>query len=143
MKYPHIDLIDGLNLTPVPLEFSQSLTTTKWLGSIEKRVNDIIKEYNEQIINSQMTTEDIEKMKEDITNIFSGDFLEDGSIPLEKINSDFINKVEKLVKDTLGGFSKAVFFGLDNDGHFIANIPQTLSEIEFTTNMEGQLILKY
>lgn len=39
-------LLGGLNLNPIPLEFSQSMTTTKWLLSMDKKLSNIIDKVN-------------------------------------------------------------------------------------------------
>lgn len=41
-----IDLFHGLNINPIPLEFSQSLTTTEMLCHMEKTLNQIIEFVN-------------------------------------------------------------------------------------------------
>lgn len=39
-------LFNGLNLNPIPLEFSQGMTTTKWLLGMDKKLSVIIDEVN-------------------------------------------------------------------------------------------------
>lgn len=39
-------LFNGLNLNPIPLEFSQSMTTTKWLLGMENKLSTIIESVN-------------------------------------------------------------------------------------------------
>mgnify|MGYP000346560759 CR=1 FL=1 len=39
----NIKLFNGLNVNPIPLEFSQSMTTTKELAYIESLINNLIK----------------------------------------------------------------------------------------------------
>lgn len=48
-KLPRIDTqrFYGLNLNPLPLEFSNELSTTEWLCAILKQVNDLIADINE------------------------------------------------------------------------------------------------
>lgn len=41
-----IDLLSGLNLNPIPLEFSQSLTTSEWLLAIQSKVNEAVEYVN-------------------------------------------------------------------------------------------------
>lgn len=41
-----INLFNGLNINPIPLEFTQGLTTTEWLGAIQGKVNELINSIN-------------------------------------------------------------------------------------------------
>lgn len=43
------NLLDGLNLQPIPLEFSQKLTTVEWLAEIEAKLNGIVVDVNDAI----------------------------------------------------------------------------------------------
>jgi len=41
-----INLIDGLNLNPIPLDFSQSLTTVEWLCAMQNKINAMVDAVN-------------------------------------------------------------------------------------------------
>lgn len=51
--------------------------------------------------------------------------------------------IDENMEDILTNAVKMVWFGLNDDGHFIAVIPQNWSEIDFDTTENGNLILKY
>ena len=38
----HINLIDGMNIQPIPLSAGNEITTTKWLMAIQDKINKII-----------------------------------------------------------------------------------------------------
>jgi hypothetical protein len=131
----NINLIDGLNMNPVPLEASQEMTTTKWLMAIQNKLNDIILVRNEVVNDANSYTDDkidsLAKSITDLQNLINGSKL----IP----NQDIQNFVTTSVSNAI----KTVSFGINNDGYFYAVIPSSWNEITFDTNDEGNLILKY
>lgn len=42
----NFNLFTGLNINPIPLEFSNSLTTVEFLGALQKKLNELITECN-------------------------------------------------------------------------------------------------
>lgn len=71
-----IDLFNGLNMNPVPLEFSQSLTTSEWLCAMQAKINEVVKAVN-NIENEaeKYTDEQIEQLKayiEELNKTLSG-----------------------------------------------------------------------
>lgn len=42
----YLKLFSDLNIDPIPLDFSNTLTTTRWLLDIENKINEIVEEYN-------------------------------------------------------------------------------------------------
>lgn len=45
-RLPQRPLLSGLNINPIPLEFSQKLTTTEWLCEINARLSGMVEEVN-------------------------------------------------------------------------------------------------
>lgn len=145
MKYPHINIVDGLNLSPVPLEFSQSLTTTKWLGGIESKINsviDIINSIDEG--NSKYTDEQISIIQGEINQLLQelnkGNIIRDGTIDLKKLKPSFLTDLQHLVLEYIHDAVKFVSFGLQ-DGRFIAYIPSSWGDLQFNTDSEGRLTI--
>lgn len=67
-----LDLFNGLNLNPIPLEFSQGLTTTEWLLGIQAKVNSIVLVLNDfEDIAGKYTDEEIKKVMERITSNYT------------------------------------------------------------------------
>lgn len=70
MHIDNIDLFGGLNMNPIPLEFSQSLTTTEWLGAMQSKINQIIDLLNQHDSNAEKyTNEQIAIIKNYIDDI--------------------------------------------------------------------------
>jgi len=51
--------------------------------------------------------------------------------------------LDKNMDDILSDAIQTVWFGLNDEGYFIAVIPESWNEISFDTNANGQLILTY
>ena len=57
--------------------------------------------------------------------------------------------INENLRGTIGNAIRMVFFGLTNEGHFVAYIPESWSDIDFDTGMVygspeyGRLILRY
>ena len=56
-----------------------------------------------------------------------------------KIDSVIAETVKEVITETI----KMVWFGLTDDGYFMAVIPDSWKEITFDTSEEGQLILEH
>ena len=69
----------------------------------------------------------------------------DGKI--EDFDDIILNKtqawLETHMEEILSEAIQTVWFGLNDEGYFIAVIPESWSEISFDTNGDGQLILTY
>ncbi len=51
--------------------------------------------------------------------------------------------LEKNMANVIADVAKTVWFGLTDDGYFMAVIPESWNEIEFDTSDNGELILQY
>jgi hypothetical protein len=143
-----INLLNGLNLNPIPLEFSQGITTTEWLLSIQSKVNEIIIIRNEVVQDANNFTlqkyEEVKKLIDDLKELLNnGNIIPNGSIGLEKLKSDFFDKIEDVVVNMVHNLAKTVWFGINDNGYFYAVIPSDWEQIQFSTNQDGNLILQY
>jgi hypothetical protein len=143
-----INLLNGLNLNPIPLEFSQGITTTEWLLSIQSKVNEIIIIRNEVVQDANNFTlqkyEEVKKLIDDLQTLLNnGNIIPNGSIGLEKLKSDFFDKIEDVVINMVHNLAKTVWFGINDNGYFYAVIPSDWEQIQFSTNQDGNLILQY
>lgn len=97
----HFNLFSGLNINPIPLEFSNSLTTTEILGALQAKVNELIKilnEYNDSIDNK---IEGIEgEIESKVFEKYSKDFTEFSEIINNRLNEDE-EKQEQVLKEYL------------------------------------------
>ena len=145
----HIDLINGgLNINPIPFEFSEEMTTTKILLSMQNSINSMIDIINgwEQSCN-EYTDSNNNKLKTEIEliNFYleNGKKLKEKSITIDKLDVDFVDYVTKLIKLKFNDFIKTVVFQLDEEGRLIALIPDRWNDIIFTTDEYGRLCLEY
>jgi hypothetical protein len=143
-----INLLDGLNINPIPLEMGQAMTTTKWLMAIQAKVNEIIILRNDILseaenytnIKNNQVIQAIEDLKELLN---TGDIIPNGSIGLDKLKSDFLNTMNDVVTNMVHDIAKTVWFGINDNGYFYAVIPSDWQQINFDTTQEGNLILQY
>lgn len=76
------------------------------------------------------------------------DGLEDGDIPEALING-LAAWIDKNIEDLIGKNIRYVWFGLTNDGYFVAYMPESWQELWFDTVMDfqneyyGHLLIKY
>lgn len=144
----NINLIDGMNIQTIPLEVSNELTTTKWLMAMEKKLNDIINIRNNMLQDSTKYIDDqisyVNNYIKQLENLLqSGNYLNAHSIDLDKLNFDLKNEVDSEVIDFLPQIAKIPMFYLDDDGYFCVDIPSSWTDIIFSSDTEGHLILEY
>lgn len=142
----HINLVDGFNLNPIPLEIGQEVTTTKWLMAIQNKVNTIIDDSNNLLSQSNKYTDETykkfnEKYTELMESIADGSFLQDGVIELSKLSPNFTLNLQKTIMHYLRDIARFVTFGLTDDGYFCAYIPDSWDNIDFSTTEDGRLCL--
>lgn len=143
----HINLVDGLNLNPIPLEASQKLTTTEWLYAIEAKLNKVIDLRNDILLHAKEYTDEqvsiVKKELEDLLELInSGDFIKDGSITPEKLDKfRYEEYIKERVIDHVSNIGKFVWFGINKKGYFYALMPKNWEEILFSTDTKGHLVL--
>jgi hypothetical protein len=142
-----IDLFDGLNISPIPLEFSQEMTTTKILAAIQAKVNEIIDFRNNAVSDANNYTDEQIKILNDVltvlqNNLNLGTLVPKGSLTLDKFNSDFLSNLNNLIQNQLSQSAKFVSFGIDDNGYFYADIPDNWNGVTFDTDSDGHLILE-
>ena len=143
-----LNLFTGFNLNPIPLEASQSMTTTEYLMAIQAKINEVILIRNDVIndastYTNQKYNELLNIINDLKTLLNNGNILPDGSIGLEKLRSDFLNQMNNTVINMVHDIASIVWFGINDAGYFYSVIPQNWENIIFDTNQEGNLILKY
>lgn len=126
----------------LPAVYDDSLSYYELLCKIVAKVNEIIEIHNQENNN----WEEIQKELDEI-NAWIEDFKEHGLDPYYQA------QVEKWVTENLDYiFShvvKQLFFGLSQDGYFVAYIPNSWNDIVFDTGWNfgddtyGRLILRY
>lgn len=141
----HINLLDGLNLNPIPLDFSQQISTSKWLGAIEAKVNSVIDIVNNmENDNNTYTDEQINIIQKEIDELnrmlLSGEYIKDGSIKVEKLDPSFYKDLQSIVVNYVHEATKFVTFGLKGD-YFVAYMPYSWKDLNFGTTENGELTI--
>lgn len=142
----HINLIDGLNINPIPFEFGQEMTATKWLLSIQSKVNSIIDMGNLWETNANNYTDDevakVKKLYDEIINLVNtGAIIHDGSVTMKKMDLSFLSDLQNIIIKSVHDATKFVSFSIDKNGYFCADMPDTWDDINFSTDVEGHLCM--
>lgn len=133
----------------LPLVYDDSLSYYELLCKVVDFCNKLLENQNEirEILEQYGT--DIESLKKDVKDL---------QTELEKVkNGDYLslyidslqNWIDRNVQNLVARIVKYVFFGLTDDGHFIAYIPETWDFIHFDTIMStddelyGHLVLQW
>lgn len=133
----------------LPLVYDDSLSYYELLCKVVDFCNKLLENQNEirEILEQYGT--DIESLKKDVNDL---------QTELEKVkNGDYLslyidslqNWIDQNIQNLVARIVKYVFFGLTDDGHFIAYIPETWNFIHFDTIMStddelyGHLVLQW
>ena len=145
----HIDLINGgLNINPIPFEFSEEMTTTKILLSMQKSINTIVDIVNgwESSCNEYTDTE-IEKINNELSNINryleTGEKLQNETIKSKHLSKDVFKFINNIVNSAISDSIKTITFTLDEKGRLNALIPSSYKELTFSTDDQGRLVINY
>ena len=133
----------------LPLVYDDSLSYYEVLCRIVKYVNDIIeqeKEYGELI---EQLSGDVNQLKSDVATLETEiEKIKNGEYMSEYIDA-LANWIDQNLQDLVAKIVKYVFFGLSNDGHFVAHIPESWNFIQFDTIMDtssdyyGHLVMQW
>jgi len=134
----------------LPLVYDESLSYYEVLTKLTNYVNDMVKSVNDVIqahndLSGEYTTvlSQLNDLNVQIEQMKTGFFIQDGSIELKKLSQDCLNKIQEFCVDTIHNIAKFVWFGLNDDGYFIAIIPSSWSDLVFGTDENGNLTLSY
>lgn len=130
----------------LPLVFDQSLSYYEVLCKIAQKLNELIAENNRQqemIDKIPEIQSELDEINQEIEAIKNGEYI-----------GNYIEALQKWIDENLiefvGNIVKYVFFGLTDDGHFAAYIPQSWAFIRFDTGYDptdteryGHLMLWY
>lgn len=128
--------------TVLPAVYDDSLSYYEVLCKVVTRLNEDTSIWNTLLERINLNTEEINKLKD----LFQ-DFVESG------FDDYYKDQVEQWITDNLEyvftHLAKQVFFGLNQEGHFVAYIPHSWSDIIFDTGWNfgddayGRLILRW
>lgn len=111
-------------------------TMTDNVNSLIDKHNELIKSYSNAINNIDNLNNEIELMKKD------NYLIKNKSINFNKFSTSCVEEIENFIMTTVKNIAKYVTFGLDDDGNFIALIPENFIDITFDTTENGEMILK-
>lgn len=141
-------------LQPIlPLVYREAMSYNEQLKCVIKELNRVIDNTNSMAVAVQGNTTDITKLKEicqELNNALTtlDDYIRSGDAADIYINS-LASWIDANLKDLVGRVVKYVFFGLTDDGKFVAYIPDTWDFISFDTVMDiksdmyGHLLLRW
>lgn len=137
--------MNGLNTNPIPLEFTQALSTSEFLH--------VLLGYCKEVAESAETLND--SIYKEFTKKFDALAKDlESKITDAKLLEAYMDKIHeyctKYLSDMIADSLKYIVFELDDSGHFCAYIPDSWNtKISFDTNVNsesvdyGKLILQY
>nr|DAQ58510.1 MAG TPA: hypothetical protein [Caudoviricetes sp.] len=133
----------------LPAVFDDSLSYYELVAKVVKKLNEIIDSNNELAGYVGMNKQDIAQLKEDV-ELLNSEF---EKIKNGKYASLYIEAMKNWIADNLinivGQIVKFVWFGLSDDGHFVAYIPTSWRFLTFDMVADpdspdyGRLLLSY
>lgn len=133
----------------IPLVYDNSLSYYELLCKVVEYINNIIKDVNALGTQVNINMQDIAELKTEVEML---------QTELEKVkNGEYVSLyinalaswIDKNLHELVGRVVKYVFFGLTDDGYFVAYIPDSWDWIEFDTIIQpenplyGHLLLRW
>lgn len=126
----------------LPAVYDDSLSYYELLCKVIDKLNEVIKQSNEQAQVIRLLVDELSRLKE----LFE-QFMESG---FDDYYKEQIERwIDEHMADIISRSIRMVFFGLTMDGYFVAYIPDSWNEIVFDTgavygyDTYGRLILRY
>lgn len=136
-------------LTPVPSSFNNGLSLYEDISKLIYLLNELIKNVNgntqeeiqlkakyEELLNK------VTQFQQELDSFKDGSSIANGSITLEKLANNVMEELNSYIQKYMYNMHNFVSFGLDGD-YFVAYIPETWKDINFTTSVDGNLILEF
>lgn len=126
----------------LPAVYDDSLTYYELLCKAINKLNELIDKDNEQSDVINVIIDELEELRELYDNFVQGDLSEYYVKLLEKWLHDNMDVIFDM-------YVKQVYFGLNEQGYFVAYIPDSWDDIVFDTGMQygidtyGRLILRW
>lgn len=133
----------------LPAVFDDSLSYYELVGKVVKKLNEVIDSNNELAGYVAANTKDIAQLKEDV-ELLNSEF---EKVKNGRYASLYIEAMKDWIAENLinivGQIVKFVWFGLSDDGHFVAYIPTSWRFLTFDMVADpdsrdyGRLLLSY
>lgn len=143
MIYPYdVYSLDNAPVIPIPSMYWNVISPEQRIKRMCKEICKLSSYASYLGIELSDAQSEIEELKRAYDEFESGGFID---TYLDKIEEWINDNMERLFAEA----AKMVFFGLTLDGHFVAYIPESWSDIDFDTGMNygtpeyGRLILRY
>ena len=134
-----IQLIDGINTNILPLDFSNKMTTIEIIHEMESKINKLIKDCNNNSTDlSSALKESLIKLEEKVKQ-----FTNECDYNVENYLKTITNHLDYYIENRISEQIKLFQVGIDKDGYFYVNTPTSWSEIQFDTNENNELVIKY
>ena len=133
----------------IPSTYEHTFSEFETLGKLITYVNSLYNQYVSLTddtltltTNYQTLITRINDYKTMLDNFIKGYTIPDGTITLAKLSADIMTQLQEWVKVYMYDKTAFVSFGIE-DGYFVAYIPETWNDIEFSTDTEGRLVLTF
>lgn len=143
MIYPYdVYSLDNAPVIPIPSMYWNVISPEQRIKRMCKEICKLSSYASYLGLELSDAQSEIEELKRAYDEFESGGFID---TYLDKIEEWINENMERLFAEA----AKMVFFGLTLDGHFVAYIPESWSDIDFDTGMVygspeyGRLILRY
>lgn len=143
MIYPYdVYSLDNAPIIPIPSMYWNVISPEQRIKRMCREICKLSSYASYLGIELSDAQSEIEELKRAYDEFESGGFID---TYLDKIEEWINENMERLFAEA----AKMVFFGLTLDGHFVAYIPESWSDIDFDTGMVygspeyGRLILRY
>ena len=143
MIYPYdVYSLDNAPVIPIPSMYWNVISPEQRIKRMCREICKLSSYASYLGIELSDAQSEIEELKRAYDEFESGGFID---TYLDKIEEWINENMERLFAEA----AKMVFFGLTLDGHFVAYIPESWSDIDFDTGMVygspeyGRLILRY
>lgn len=137
------------NSNCIPSTFINAVTPYEEVSQLITYVNSLWEQYSVNTTTSNTLQKSYEglitnlnTLQATIDSFKNGTSIPDGSINLQKLSSNIMNQLNEYITNYMYNSHAFVTFGLEGD-YFVVNIPQTWQDINFSTDVEGHLILNF
>lgn len=133
----------------IPLVFDDSMSYYEQLCKVVEYLNETITNVNKLGAQVQINAGDIAQLKQEIAIVQTElEKIANGGYISQYINQ-LANWIDNNLQELVGRVVKYIFFGLTDDGYFVAYIPDTWDFINFDTIIDttsplyGHLLLQW
>lgn len=134
-----VQLINGLNIHPIPLDFDNCMTTTEILAHMQHIINELVNNSN------KYNVELGDALKKTLQNLQTqlNTFIKECDYNVENYLKTITNHLDYAIEKRISEQVKLFQVGINEDGYFYIDTPTSWNEITFDTSENHELIIKY